>query len=98
MLKLEYGYEFLEELREQYPYTEDYYNFLIDEYGEQFLSTPEIDDEDYALDDDELQDFLQDAAEEAILPENINIKNNWMNRVKQWIKDRINNIKNTFQR
>lgn len=46
----------------------------------------------------EVEEFLKDSAQQAALPENVDIKNNWMSLMKNWIKNITNTIKNTFQR
>jgi len=100
-LKREYGYEFIEDLRKEHPFTEDYHDYLIEVYGHEELFADEIEEaefEEIKEDKSEVNNFMHAAADVADLPENVNIKNNWINRIREWIKDKVNTIKNTFQR
>lgn len=69
---------------------------IEDEVEEDYDVMEYMGDDNRAQEDAE--DFMKSAANKAILPQNSNIKNNWMSKAREWIKDKLNKIKNTFER
>lgn len=69
-----------------------------EEYEESYGPTEEEYEESCGPTKEEVNSILKEAGEKALLPENANVKHNWMSKIKDWLKDKVKSIKDRFDR